>query len=106
MRTSERKCVSIDNSTDCRTDFVYGYDFFGQRQVRYAKVPACPPLPPPIQTANIAFGLMGALIAVGLGLLLLWRLLLFLYDRKEYARFLNDSKNAKWNAVRLYSLKN
>lgn len=43
--------------------------------------------------------MMGALVAVGLALLLLWRLFLFMYDRKEYARFINESKNAKWTAV-------
>ena len=42
---------------------------------------------------------MGALIAVGLAMLLLWRLLIFLYDRKEYAKFLKDAQNARWNTV-------
>jgi succinate dehydrogenase hydrophobic anchor subunit len=43
--------------------------------------------------------MMGSLVAVGLALLLLWRLLLFMYDRKEYAKFINESQNAKWTAV-------
>ena len=42
---------------------------------------------------------MGALIAVGLAMLLLWRLLIFFYDRKEYAKFLKDAQNARWNTV-------
>jgi hypothetical protein len=45
--------------------------------------------------------MMGSLVAVGLVLLLLWRLFLFFYDRKEYAKFINESKNAKWTAVSL-----
>lgn len=47
---------------------------------------------------------MGALVAIGLALLLLWRLLLFIYDKREYAKFLNESKNAKWSAVSLNRL--
>lgn len=95
-KVSERKCVVVDESSGCRTDFVYGYDDNGKRQVRYGIRPTCPP---PVPVANIAFGLMGAIVAVGLALILLWRLLLFLYDRNEYAKFLEDSKNAKWAPV-------
>jgi succinate dehydrogenase hydrophobic anchor subunit len=49
--------------------------------------------------------MMGSLVAVGLALLLLWRLLLFMYDRKEYAKFINESQNAKWTAVSLLKLR-
>ena len=64
--------------------------------MRYGGSPKCPP---PIPVAHIIFGIMGALIAIGLALLLIWRFLLYLYDRAEYARFIDESKNAKWNRV-------
>ena len=94
--SSERKCSVLDQTSGCITYFVYGFSEDGDReQVRYAR--SCPP---PLDITTIAFSILGALVAVGIGLLLIWRLLLFLYDRKEYARFVNNSKNAKWNTVR------
>ena len=42
---------------------------------------------------------MGAVLGIGLVMLLVWRLLLFLYDRQEYAKFLADAQNARWNNV-------
>ena len=42
---------------------------------------------------------MGAIVAIGVALLLTWRILTFLYDKKEYARFINDTQNAKWANV-------
>lgn len=44
---------------------------------------------------------MGALVGLGLAVILLFRLILYIMDRKEYARFINESQNAKWTAVRL-----
>lgn len=96
-RGSDRRCSMLDPLSGCLTDFVYGFSEDGDReQVRY--VLSCPP---PLDITTIAFSILGALVAVGLGLLLIWRLFLYLYDLKEYARFVNNSKNAKWNAVRL-----
>lgn len=94
---SDRKCVITNADTGCKTEFVYGFNSYGVGEVRYSTLSECPPK---IEVSHIAFGLMAALVAVGLGLLLLWRLLLFLYDRQEYARFLKESENAKWSTVR------
>ena len=98
QRISERKCSFVDQSSGCLTEFVYGFNDEGDRQqVRYAGSPVCPP---PLPITTIAFSLLGVVVAIGIGLLLLWRLLLYLYDRNEYARFIDESKNAKWNVVR------
>ncbi|XP_032788871.2 integrin beta-PS [Daphnia magna] len=91
-----RKCAIIDNSTGCRRDFVYGYTENDDKLVLYNNTICLPNIAIPV--SKIAFMMMGALVAVGLALLLLWRLFLFMYDRKEYARFINESKNAKWTA--------
>ncbi len=81
-----------------RRNFFYGFDENGQKHVFYDSL-SCEALP----ITNIAFSIMGALIGIGFAMLLLWRLLIFLYDRKEYAKFLEDSRNARWNTVISYS---
>ena len=97
-QTSERECfyVDVDN---CKVRFVYGFGENGEARVRVAEQKTCPQ-PLPVQA--IGFGLMGTLVAAGLIMLLIWRLLTFLYDRKEFARFVDESQNAKWNAVSIY----
>ncbi|EFX68653.1 hypothetical protein DAPPUDRAFT_301280 [Daphnia pulex] len=92
-----RRCEIFDNATDCRRDFVYGYTQNDEKVVLFNNTICTPGFKFEL-TSNIAFMMMGSLVAVGLALLLLWRLLLFIYDRKEYAKFINESQNAKWTA--------
>nr|CAH0109134.1 unnamed protein product [Daphnia galeata] len=94
-----RKCEIIDNIFFL--NLVEGILFTAtQRTTRklvlYNNTICLPVFALPI--SKIAFSMMGSLVAVGLVLLLLWRLFLFFYDRKEYAKFINESKNAKWTA--------
>ena len=54
----------------------------------------------PVPVLAIVGGLTGFIVAAGIALLLAWRIITFLYDKKEYARFIDETKNAKWTAVR------
>lgn len=96
--TSERECFYTDED-NCQVRFVYGFGENGEKRVRVAETLICPQ---PLPVTAIGFGLMGALIAAGIVLLLVWRLLTFLYDRKEYAHFIDETKNTKWNAVLVF----
>ena len=80
----------------CRVRFVYGFgEEKGERRVRVESEPQCFK----VDFLVIGLSLMGAIVAIGVALLLTWRILTFLYDKKEYARFINDTQNAKWANV-------
>lgn len=94
-QTSERDC-SYENEQKCIVKFVYGFDTDGSRRVRVQKEPVCPQ---PVPALAIGLGLLAAIFIAGLLLLLIYKITTYLYDKREYARFLEESKKAKWNAV-------
>ena len=47
----------------------------------------------------IVLGVIGGIIAIGLALLLIWKLLVTIHDRREFAKFEKDRQNAKWDMV-------
>ena len=93
---SERDC-SYNDDNNCIVKFVYGYDDYSEVKVRVKKDPICPA---PVPALAIGLGLLGALILAGLLLLLLYKVFTYLYDKKQYAKFLEDQKKAKWHQVR------
>jgi hypothetical protein len=46
-------------------------------------------------------GVIGAIVLIGLALLLLWKLLTTIHDRREFARFEKERMMAKWDTVSL-----
>ena len=58
---------------------------------------ACPPGPPDATT--LALGVSGAIFAVGLLLLLIWKLLTSLLDTMEYKKFATEINDPKWGFV-------
>lgn len=81
---------------NCNVRFVYGFGENGEKKVRVEEQRTCPQ-PLPVQA--IGFGLMGTLVAAGLIMLLVWKLVTSVYDMKEYRRFIADTQNAQWSAV-------
>lgn len=51
-------------------------------------------------TRAIALGCVGGIVAVGLGLVLAYRLSVEIYDRREYKRFEKEWQQLKWKQVR------
>jgi protocadherin alpha len=47
----------------------------------------------------IILGLIAGIVLIGLILLLVWKLLAMLYDRREYAAFEQERLMAKWDTV-------
>ena len=43
---------------------------------------------------------MGAILFLGLAGLLIWKLLVTMHDRKEFAKFEEERAKAKWDTVR------
>lgn len=42
---------------------------------------------------------MGAILLIGLATLLIWKLLITIHDRKEFAKFEEERARAKWDTV-------
>ncbi|KAK8731943.1 hypothetical protein OTU49_007346, partial [Cherax quadricarinatus] len=66
------------------------YEIFVQKERQ------CPE-PPPV--LGIVFGLIAAIVAIGLLTLLIWKLLTTIHDRREYAKFEQERKAAQWETA-------
>ena len=53
----------------------------------------------PVNVLAIILGLIGGIILIGLALLLIWKLLVTIHDRREFARFEKERANARWDMV-------
>lgn len=51
-------------------------------------------------TRAIILGCIGGIVAVGLGLVLAYRLSVEIYDRREYSRFEKERQQLNWKQVR------
>ncbi len=91
---SEEQCWFYDD--DCRVTFVHGYDEFNELVVRVQKTKECPPI---LNILGIILGVIGAVVAIGFALLLLWKLYTIIHDRREFARFEKERQMAKWDTV-------
>ena len=59
-----------------------------------------PGCPEPLKIAMIVLGLSLSIVCIGLILLVVWKVLVSVHDRKEVARFEAERSNAKWQSVR------
>lgn len=59
-----------------------------------AECPAGPDIIP------IVAGVVTGIVLIGLALLLIWKLLMIIHDRREFAKFEKEKMNAKWDTVR------
>ncbi|XP_066947764.1 integrin beta-PS isoform X1 [Macrobrachium rosenbergii] len=89
----ERICTFFDEN-DCRFTFVYGYDENKDPVVRVQQTLECPPK---LDILGIVLGVIGAIVAVGLALLLMWKILTTIHDRREFARFEKERMMARWD---------
>ena len=53
-----------------------------------------------VDIMGIILGVIGAIVAIGLMLILMWKVFTTIHDRREYARFEKEQRLAKWDAVR------
>ncbi|XP_063704151.1 integrin beta-PS-like [Culicoides brevitarsis] len=87
-------CTAYDDK-NCRFQFIYNDRDEKIVSIRAQKEPDCPPV---IFTLGVILMIIGAIVLTGLATLLLWKLFTTINDRREYARFLEETKNAKWTA--------
>jgi len=90
----EISCTFLDDD-DCRFTFVYGYrNDTGELQVWVQETKECPVV---VDIMGIVLGVIGAIVAIGLFLILLWKVLTTIHDRREFARFEKERMLAKWD---------
>lgn len=93
----EHLCTFYDED-DCRYSFVYNETVHRNGSVSvevYAqRHPECPPK---VFLLGIILGVIAAIVLIGLAMLLLWKLVTTIHDRREFARFEKERMMAKWD---------
>ena len=72
----------------------------GELKVWVQTTKECPVV---VDIMGIILGVIGAIVAIGLMLILMWKVFTTIHDRREYARFEKEQRLAKWDAVRYFS---
>lgn len=94
VKNDERLCTFIDDD-DCRFTFVYGYkNDTGELQVWVQETKECPVV---VDIMGIVLGVIGAIVAIGLALILMWKVFTSIHDRREFAKFEKERMLAKWD---------
>ncbi|CAK9304235.1 unnamed protein product [Gordionus sp. m RMFG-2023] len=82
---------------DCTFYFNYHYDLDRNLVIKVQKNKACPPIP---ALLPIILPIVIGIIMIGLIVLLIWKLITYLHDTREFAKFEKDKENAKWDSVK------
>lgn len=94
---SEFMCAGYDED-DCRYAFIYKEIPETENGTRYIVVAQrereCPAK---VFLLGIVLGVIAAVVLMGLAILLLWKLLTTIHDRREFARFEKERMMAKWD---------
>lgn len=94
VHEDERLCTEIDDD-ECRFTFVYGYNNkTGQLQVWVQETKECPVV---VDILGIVLGVIGAIVAIGIALILMWKVFTTVHDRREFAKFEKERMMAKWD---------
>ncbi|XP_048247229.1 integrin beta-PS-like [Haliotis cracherodii] len=88
-----RKCQYRDED-ECHFYFTYEYDSDGELHIKVQRTKVCPES---VNVLAIVGGVVGGIVAVGLALLLIWKMLTIIHDRREFAKFEKERQNAKWD---------
>ena len=103
VKEGETLCVFIDDD-DCKFQFKYGYD--DKDDVVYVIAQKTKDCPQPVDVLAIVIGVIVGIVLIGLALLLIWKLLTTIQDRREFAKFEKERMMAKWDTVILTINKN
>lgn len=95
----ENKCTFFDEN-NCRFEFIYNDS--GEKVI--VKAQEKPDCPAKVFMLGIVLAVIAAVVLIGLAVLLLWKLLTTIHDRREFARFEKERMMAKWDTVRSKSI--
>ncbi|XP_051557615.1 integrin beta-1-like [Myxocyprinus asiaticus] len=82
------------DANDCWFFFTYATKNDSTVEVHVAEELECPSGPDIIP---IVAGVVAGIVLIGLALLLIWKLLMIIHDRREFAKFEKEKMNAKWD---------
>ncbi|XP_014878164.1 integrin beta-1 isoform X2 [Poecilia latipinna] len=82
------------DANDCWIYYVYTVTNSSEKVVYVLDKPDCPKGPDLIP---IVAGVVAGIVLIGLALLLIWKLLMIIHDRREFAKFEKEKMNAKWD---------
>uniref|UniRef100_A0A8C8DPE5 Integrin beta n=1 Tax=Oryzias sinensis TaxID=183150 RepID=A0A8C8DPE5_9TELE len=85
---------SYKDENDCVVHFQYFEDFSGKSILSVVKEPECPQGP---DILVVLSAVAGAILLLGLVGLLIWKLLITIHDRREFAKFEEERAKAKWD---------
>lgn len=91
----ENLCTFFDEN-DCRFSYVYYYNEQNKVVIKAQEEPECPAK---VFLLGIVLGVIAAVVLMGLAILLLWKLLTTIHDRREFAKFEKERMMAKWDTV-------
>lgn len=86
-------CILSDDN-NCRLYFKYQLHDDGSINVWVQDVLECPK---PINIFYVVLGILVPVVLLGLGTLIIWRIITSIHDKREYAKFILEQKDAKWN---------
>lgn len=87
---------SYKDENDCVQYFQYYEDETGKSILYVLKEPVCPEGP---DILIVTLGVVGAILLLGLVGLLIWKLLITIHDRREFAKFEEERAKAKWDTA-------
>lgn len=87
---------SYKDENDCVEHFQYYEDESGKSILLVVKEPECPQGP---DILVVLLAVVGAILLLGLVGLLIWKLLVTIHDRREFAKFEEERAKAKWDTA-------
>lgn len=93
FRDSNAVNCSYKDENDCIVHFQYSEDDDGS-VLSVVEKPECPEGP---DILVVLLAVAGAILLLGLAALLIWKLLITIHDRREFARFEEERAKAKWD---------
>ncbi|XP_054478597.1 integrin beta-1a [Anoplopoma fimbria] len=82
------------DANDCWFYYTYAVNNNTEKEVHVVDKLDCPDGPDIIP---IVAGVVAGIVLIGLALLLIWKLLMIIHDRREFAKFEKEKMNAKWD---------
>nr|XP_028558252.1 integrin beta-3 [Podarcis muralis] len=88
-------CTYKDEN-DCVVRFQYYEDSSGKSILYVIEEPDCPKGP---DILVVLLSVTGAILLIGLATLLIWKLLITIHDRREFAKFEEERARARWDTA-------
>ncbi|XP_023696185.1 integrin beta-1 isoform X1 [Paramormyrops kingsleyae] len=82
------------DADDCWFYYTYSVSNTSEKIVHVVEERECPTGP---EIVPIVAGVVAGIVLIGLALLLIWKLLMIIHDRREFAKFEKEKMNARWD---------